>query len=143
MVRIQSEIKRGFLRQIVAGAKRNAATINESLLNFQASIYTPNFAKGKILVSTSGSGQQGSFEIGVAGKQFTQENVFAMSEEFFIIYAAALAYNTDLTDSGQSADSDAIFNAMLSDDVLNSVTEQLGDWSQLNAYASNAAAITT
>jgi hypothetical protein len=138
---IKAEIKRGFLRQICAGAKANAATLGEALLGFQAAIFTANFQRGKILVSTSGSGQSGSFEIGMNGKGFTQENVFGMAEQFLTLLSVAVdPANGNLPDTGLPADTDALFAYMSADDLFQAVTEQLGDWSNLNTYATGTAA---
>jgi hypothetical protein len=128
VVYLQSEIKRGFLRQIVEGSKKAGCTLRNSLLAFQAAIYTPNFQRGRILISTSGSGQSGSFEIGVSGKQFTQENVFALSEEFLATLDAIIA---DGAVDGTTAEAlDALFTTM--SDSMRGVRSQMGDFSCLN-----------
>lgn len=123
MVYIQVEIKQGFLRQIAEGAKSAQTTLKESLLASQAAVFSPNFQRGRLLVSTSGGGQSGSFEIGVQGKQFTQENVFALFEELLQIRDDTV--NAGLAaDTGEPADTDALFTQMIADDRLQGIRER-------------------
>ncbi len=123
MVYIQAVKKRGFLRQIAEGAKRAASTLKESLVAAQGAVFTANFQKGRLLVSTSGSGQSGSFEIGVQGKEFTQDNVFALFEE--LIQVCDDTVNAGLAaDTGTPADTDELFTQMLADDRLEGITER-------------------
>jgi hypothetical protein len=131
MVYIQAVKKRGFLRQIAEGAKRSAATLRESLLAAQGAVFTANFQKGRLLVSTSGSGQSGSFEIGVPGKEFTQDNVFGMIEEFIELLDCVVAQGLAV-DSAEPGDIDTLFTAMTDDDSLQGIREQLGDYTSLN-----------
>lgn len=131
MVFLQSEIKRGFLRQIVEGSKRVNVTLRASLLAFQAAIYTPNFQRGRILISTSGSGQSGSFEIGVSGKQFTQENVFALSEDFISILDEA--ESAGAVDGITPEILDLLFSIMVSTDRMRGIRTQMGDFTGLSA----------
>jgi hypothetical protein len=141
VVRIQSEIKYGFLDEIANGAKRTKSTFGDAIRAFRSQIFTPSFQRGKIIVSTSGSGQSSSFEIGVDGKQFTQENIFGLTTEFLKLLAAALAdTNANLIDDATDTATDALFAYMSASDALNSVTEQRGDWSNLNTYATGTAA---
>jgi len=108
-------------------------------MSFQANVINqPSFQRGKILISTSGAGQHSSFEIGVSGKQFTPENVAAMSEEFLTLLTAAIA--SPLPDDALDPSTDALFSYMSQDDLMNAVTEQRGDWSNLNTYATGTAA---
>jgi len=131
MVYIQAVTKRGFLRQVAEGAKRSASTLRESLIAAQAQVYTANFQKGRLLVSTSGSGQSGSFEIGIQGKDFTQVNVFSMFEELIEILDSVIAQGLS-ADTSIPADTDALFTVMCQDDRLVGVTSEMGDYTSLN-----------
>jgi hypothetical protein len=131
MVYIQAVKKRGFLRQIAEGAKRNAATLKESLIAAQAQVFSANFQRGRLLVSTSGSGQSGSFEIGVQGKEFTQDNVFALFEELIEVLDAVVSAGLAV-DSAAPADTDALFAVMCQDDRLVGITSQMTDVTSLN-----------
>lgn len=132
MVYIQALKRRAFLRQIVEGAIAGATTVGASLLAFQTSITSDSFKRGRIIVSTSGGGQSASFELGVQGKEFTQDNVLAMSEQFFDILSDALTYNTALTDDGNETSSRAILAQMMADDRLQTVTRRAADFGMLN-----------
>jgi hypothetical protein len=123
MVYIQAVKKRGFLRQIAECAKRNSSTLKESLLAAQAAVFTANFQRGRLLVSTSGSGQSGSFEIGVQGKEFTQDNIFALFEELLEICDDIV--NAGLAaDTGTPTDTDVLSAEMIGDDRLQGITER-------------------
>ncbi len=121
MPNIQARKRRGFLRQIAEGAKTASLTLREALLASQAAVKDNTFSKGRILSSTSGSGQTASFEIGSAGKEFTQENVFDMLEEFLEILEDGISQGT-ITDAADGID--ATFAAMCGDDRLATIRHQ-------------------
>jgi len=122
VAQIQAEIKRAMLRQLAEGAKKTGSTFKETLLAFQSAITDqPSFRKGKILVSTSGSGQSSSFQISNLGQQLIPENWLAMTEEFFDILDDTLGAFA-LTDDGTPNATDNIFNAMKQDSRLYGVT---------------------
>ena len=132
MVRIQSEIKRGFLRQIYAACAPTATYLGDALVNFQNQIFSPNFQRGRLLLSTSGSGQSGSFVMPNLGAQFTQDQIFAMAEEFCQIYTDVVAALKAATPGfDPKADDDTseptVFNTMLLDDRLQGVRREQGD----------------
>lgn len=121
------------LRQIIeAGAIPAQQKVYEALLAFQAAVNSPSFRQGRVMVSTSGNGQSASFELGMLGREYTQENVFAASEQFFDILTDALANNQALTDDGTEANSRAIFAAMVADDRLQTVNRRGADFTLLN-----------
>lgn len=133
-IRIQSVKKRGFLRQIAEAAKRSNLPLKTALINAQQSVASPTFLKGRIVVSTSGSGQAGSFQMPEAGLEWTQDNVFGLLEEL-IELAESVTATQSLQDDGSNTD--AIFAAMIADDSLRSLRQQMGDFSMLNFPASN------
>lgn len=130
-IQIHSLKKRGFLRQIAEGAKRGSMPLREALVAAQGNIFTPTFQKGRIVISNSGSGQSHSFEIGVSGKEFTQDNVFGMLEEFIELLDETVS--DSITDGGTQAETDALLSAMFDDSSMIGITEQHGDFSMLNA----------
>ena len=130
MIYVQAIKKRGILRQIVEGAIPGKLKMSEALLAFQQGIYGPSFKQGRVLISTAGNGQSASFEVGV-GKEYTQANVFAVSEEFFDILEDSLANTPGLADDGAEANSRAVFAAMRSDDRLQTVNRKGSDFTLL------------
>lgn len=82
-----------------------------------------NFKLGRLLVSTSGSGQSGSFEVWAIGKEFTQDNVFALIQELYEVLVTTLANDSSLSDNGEQANSDAIYLAMCGDQRLTTINE--------------------
>jgi hypothetical protein len=114
--------KRALLRQILlVGAVTSASTVNAALLDFQTSLNEQSFQRGRQYSSTSGNGQSASYKGGGPWEQWSQENLFAVSEEFFDILALTLSSNAALVDDGQTASTQAIFAAMLYDDRLHTV----------------------
>lgn len=128
MIRIQSEIKRAYLRQIAEGAKTSAVTLKAALIAVQSSIINDTFKKGRIVVSTSGNGQSVSFSLGAAG--FTQDVVAGMTEEFINVLDDTIAQGY-ATSGTSEAEIDALFSAMTNDDRLRGVSSQLGDFTGL------------
>lgn len=132
MRHIRAITKRGVLRQIVEGAIAAGQKISEGLLGFQTSLNSPTFRTGRVVSSTSGSGQSAAFEQQVLGREWTPENAFALSEEFFSIYELALANNPSLADDGAEASSRAILAVMFCDDRLQIVNRRGTDFTLLN-----------
>ncbi len=112
MVRIQSELKRAFLRQLAEGAKATASTLGEALLAYQSQLFSASFKSGRIYISTSGSGQSASFAAPQAGIQVKQEDLVALSEELLSVLSDTVARGfVDDTSA-----TDALFQAMCDDD---------------------------
>ena len=124
MIRIQSETKRAYLRQIAEGAKTSAVTLKAALIAVQASIINDTFKKGRIVVATSGNGQSVSFTLGAAG--FTPDVVAGMTEEFINVLDDTVAQGY-ATNGTSESEIDALFSAMTNDDRLRGVSSQLGD----------------
>lgn len=125
MVHIQADKKLAQLRQILlVGAVSASQKVFDALLGFQTQVNEQNFQVGRQYSSTSGNGQSASYSMLNAGSQWTQENVFAMSEEYFRILDDTLVANPSLTDDGNPASTTAIFNAMRYDDRLRTVTRR-------------------
>jgi hypothetical protein len=131
MIYIQAVKKRGILRQIVEGCIAGKLKVREALLAFQQAIYSPSFKQGRVIMNTSGNGQSASFEIGMQGKEYTQDNVFGVSEEFFDILDNALANGPGCLDDGSEKSSRAIFEAMKADDRLQTVNRRSSDFTLL------------
>ncbi len=129
MIRIQSEIKRAMLRQICEGAKATSSTVKQALIATQAAAADNSFKKGRIITSTSGNGQSASFAFfsptGASG--FTQDNVVGLTEEFVNILDDAVAGG--IIDDPNTVD--ATFAAMVTDDRLVGIRQQMGDFTSL------------
>lgn len=128
MIRIQSEIKRAYLRQIAEGAKSSSTSLRTALIAVQASIINDTFKKGRVVVSTSGNGQSVSFALGNGG--FTQDVVAGLTEEFIEVLDDTVAGNL-ATNGTTPATIDTLFTAMCDDDRLRGVRQQLGDFTGL------------
>ncbi len=129
-IEIQSVKKRGYLDDIVQGAITNSSTVIESLRAAKKAVYLPSFKNGRIVVSQSGSGQSGSFQMSGSGNDWTQDNIAGMIMEFIELYQTLdpVAY----PDLAMPASSNAIYAAMCADDSLGGITQQQGDWTTLN-----------
>lgn len=123
MIRIQSEIKRAILRQIAKGAKDSAVTLKDALVATQGKATDSAFLTGRLLISTSGSGQSASFQISTAG--FSQDVFVGLTEELINVYDDTVAAGTS------AADVDTLFDAMCADDRLQGIRQQHGDFTSL------------
>ena len=83
------------------------------------------------MIGTSGNGQSASFQMDSIGREFTPDNLAAMSEEFFEIYYFQLEQNPALVDDATPANTRAIFAAMRQDDRLYGVTRRGSDFTLL------------
>ena len=88
-IQIQAVKKCGYLRQIAAGAKNNSSSLKDAIAAVQAQVYSPTFQKGRLVVSQSGSGQSGSFQISGGGNDWTPDNIFGLCEELLQMCEAA------------------------------------------------------
>ena len=113
------------------GAIPDKLKVREALLAFQVAIYSPSFKQGRVVASTSGNGQSSSFEIGLQGKEYTQDNVFGLSEEFFDILDDTLENTPGLVDDATEVGSRAVLAAMKCDDRLQSVNRKGTDFTLL------------
>jgi hypothetical protein len=129
-IEIQSIKKRGYLRQLCLGAKATSSTLFDTLVAAQSAVWQSSFKVGRIIISQSGSGQSGSFQMNGGGNDWTQDNIFGMVEEFLQLLATIDA--TVYPDDGSNASTDALFAQMCADDSLAGITSQLGDWTGLN-----------
>lgn len=133
MRHLRAHLKRAILRQIVeTNAIPGGQKVRDALLAFQATINTPSFAQGRVLSSTSGNGQSAAWDGAALGREYTPETVFAVSEEFFEIYEAALENTAGLADDATEASSRAILAAMLADDRMQTVNRRSADFTLLN-----------
>jgi enoyl reductase-like protein len=128
--------KRGFLDEIASGAKLSGQTLQESIRATKSAIgQSKTFQQGRIIVNTSGNGQSGSFEIGIPGKEITQDNVFAMLQEFLEILRDVITAGG--IDSADPAAIDTLYAQMCDDDRLRGIRRQMGDFSGLNFPATS------
>jgi hypothetical protein len=131
-IQIQSVKKRAFLNQVAQGAIAQAITLTAALTAVQTQCNSASFAKGRIFVSQSGSGQSASFQIGVAGAEWTPDNVFGLTQELIELIATVCAdgsFAYGLDDTTQTA---ALAQAMMANDSLAGIRQQCGDWTGLN-----------
>jgi hypothetical protein len=121
--------RRGFLRQIVEGAKASNTPLKQALLSAQASVNSPTFRQGRIVINQSGSGQSGSFQIPGNSVEWSQPNVYGMIEELIELLESVLT-SSGIADDGTTQD--ALFAEMLNDDSTRQIRQQMGDFSMLN-----------
>ena len=116
-------------------AAKDASALAETLLAAQSGHFANTFARGRLVVSQTGAGQSGSFEISMPGKEWTQDNVFALIEE--LIQMVEIRTAAGATDDGDRASTKNLL-ALLIQDInaglfpQSGVRAQLGDFSGLN-----------
>lgn len=143
-VAIQSIKKCGFLRQMAQQAiAANTVTLKEMLTAAQGGHFVNTFQRGRLVVSQQGGGQSGSFEIGVQGKEWTQDNIFGLLEELIQMVDARVEAGS-VDEPGKEAIETLL--AELIQDInagnfpQSGVNQQMGDFSGLNFPATSIGA---
>lgn len=131
-VRIPSINKRDFLDEIAQGAKLSSSTLEEAIRAVKIAVHTKTYQQGKIIVSTSGSGQSGSFEINSLWNPVT---VKGMLQEFLEILRDVKAAGA--IDSADPDAIDTLYTTMCEDDRLRGIRRHMGDFSGLNFPATS------
>src|SRR5262249_36259566 len=80
---------------------------------------------GRLLIGSAGAGHSSSFALPQSWQSFTQEEVFSLSEELLAVYFDAKAA------LGDSSTDDQVFQAMMDDDRLATITTVQKDYSTL------------
>lgn len=134
-IRIQSVKRRAFLNQVAAGAISSNSTLTAALTAVQGQCFSPTFQKGRVVVSQSGSGQSGSFQMSVSGAEWTPDNIFGLTQELIelipVTIANALLASPPVTLVDDGTQTAALVAAMNQDDSLQGVTQQMGDFTSL------------
>ena len=136
-IRIQAVKKRAFLNQVAQGAIASASTLCEALNQAQCQVYGQNFRQGKIVISQSGSGQSGSYQMSISGAEWTPDAIFGLTQELIELIPVTIANALQstppvtLVDDGQKASTVALVAAMNQDDIMLGVTQQMGDFTSL------------
>lgn len=130
MVRILATKKCFYLRQITEGAKTTSSTVRAALLAAQAAVFLPSFKNGRIVVSNSGGGQSGSFQMAGAGNEWTQDNIAGMLEEFLQMLEAAdpVLLPDDADPTHTEAIRDNLAQNIMAGNVPEGVTHMGGDF---------------
>lgn len=137
MARIAAELKRGFLRSILreAQAASPQITLATALGLYQESQFS-NTKSGRVIVSTGGNGKSVTFNMPQIGLQLMQDEIMALTEEFFAVYADALV---TLGVAGTNPAGDpAIFAQMLLDDRMQTITEMRMDFTLIRSWTTGA-----
>jgi hypothetical protein len=127
VAQLQAEIKRGFLRALARQCATLGATLSTVLASFQDSTFD-QIKTGAILVSSSGGGYSGTFDIGAIGKQMAPDQIFALSEELLTCYDEAVATLAAQTPAVTSPTDAQILSTMLASDRLQRVTSVRSDY---------------
>ncbi len=130
MAQLQAQFKRGCLRSLFRAASTQALTLYNALTNYQDSLFAI-VQKGRTIGSTASNGHSLSFKMPPVFDQLTQDQAFQLSEEFLAIYTDALTVlNLSAIPADQTQDNN-IFNTMLADDRLQSITHYGTDYTAI------------
>jgi hypothetical protein len=129
MAALQAEIKRGVLRTLFRQSQTDVVKLSDSLARFQDSGFD-GIKSGRLVITSAGFGRSVGFAPPASWQQFTQEQIFSLSEELLATYDTA---KSNLAASGNASPTDQqIFDSMMADDRLQTVTSVQKDWSTIN-----------
>lgn len=128
MAEIQAEIKRGFLRSLYRQTSESQS-LQDVLDAYQTTLFTPSFQSGRMVSATSQAGHNVQFIPPAIGSQFTQDQVFSLSEELEQVYSDAIV---NLSSAGTTSPTDSqIFSEMMGDPRLTTITDVQKDYTLL------------
>jgi len=111
---------------MAAGAQNSSSTLRNAVLAAQAAVNSPSFSKGRIIVSQSGSGQSGSYQMSGSGYAWTPENVLGICEEILMMLDIAAAQVPDvLPDDGVPAHTEALRASLAANFMAGNVPDAL------------------
>lgn len=123
MVAIQAIQKRGFLECLYENGLLTGLTLLETLKAFRGASFDSR-KTGRIIVSTSGDEGSVSFAYPQMGREFSQNDFFAMQQFFVELYRFAVATNTA---NSVATDDASVLQTMLADQSMQTVTSQMYD----------------
>lgn len=130
MAQLKAELKQAALQSLYRKAQKNSTALIDALGNFQDANWD-QLKRGKTVIASSGAGHSVTFAIPQVWQSFTQDEFLCLTAELINVYNDA---RITLSSNGNSTPSDDdIFNTMLADDRLQSVTSlyhdhSLGRW---------------
>lgn len=127
MAILQAEIKRGFLTALArqAGA---ASTLNDTLTGFQDYCFSPELKRGRLITASSGNAHHTAFQMAANGFQMTQDQIFALSQEFLEVYSDSLSSLQTATPPIPTPSDAQILATMLIDDRMTSIRSYQNDY---------------
>lgn len=129
MAYLQAQLKRGFLNSLYRQGAKAGLPLLESLTAFQDNGFAA-ISTGRLIGSTSGNGKSVSFIMPPVGKQFSEEQVFILSQELLEVYANALV-TLAISQPQDNTHDASIIATMLADDSLQTVRSMMYDFTAL------------
>jgi hypothetical protein len=112
VVVLSAEIKRGFLNSLARKTADTSTALADALTAFQDQSFSA-VKSGRLIVTHSGAGKSVTFQLPEIGRMFSQEQVFALTQEFLEVYSDA---KITLSAQGNSSPDDpSILAVMLAD----------------------------
>jgi hypothetical protein len=135
---IKAQVKRGLLQYLwdgvtlttlandlgLQGLSAPISTLNDALMWYQRFVAV-DIQSGKTSVGSSGVGSSVHYNPWNRDRAYTQEELFAASQELREVYADAI---TTLSSSNLPTNDLSIFNAMMADDRMQTVTSTQRDY---------------
>ena len=132
-IQIQAVKKVAYLEDIADDAINSSSTLQSSISSRRKSVFSQTLKSGKVVVSQSGAGQSGSYQMGGAGNDWTPDNILGMIQEFLIMVRAAdpVLLPDDGTPANTCALRDAIAANIMAGNVPDGVRAMQGDFTLL------------
>ncbi len=124
MAQLKAEIKRGFLRSLYRQVSKSATPLSDALDSFQDQGFCA-LKSGRLVLSSQGNGHATTFQVPTSWQNFTEEEVFSLSEELQQVFDDAMV--TVASAGGDNTDDAQLFDAMMADYRLQTVTESYTD----------------
>jgi hypothetical protein len=132
-VQIQAIKKVAYLEDIADDAIASSSTFQEAITARRKQVFSSTLKSGKVVLSQSGSGQSGSYQMGGADNVWTPDNILGMVQEFLLMVRAAdpVLLPDDADPAHTRALRDAVAANIMAGNVPDAVRAKQGDFTLL------------
>jgi hypothetical protein len=132
-IQIQAIKKVAYLEDIAEDAINSVSTLQEAIATRRKTVFSQTLKTGKVVVSQSGSGQSGSYQMSGNGNDWTPDNILGLVQELLLMVRAAdpVLLPDDADPAHTRALRDAIAANIMAGNVPDAVRATQGDFTLL------------
>ena len=132
-IQIQAVKKVAYFEDIADDALASASTLQEAISARRRQVFSQTLKAGKLVISQSGSGQSGSYQMSGNDNVWTPDNILGMVQEFLIMVRAAdpVLYPDDADPANTRNLRDYISANIMAGNVPDGVRQTQGDFTLL------------